>query len=252
MRVGVLGAMPEEVSAVIGMLGGARRTHAGGRDYTEGVHAGHEVVAVHSRIGKVAAASAAVELLVRFGVEQIVFTGLAGGLDPGLRVGDVVVGEGLIQHDMDASPLFPVLEVPLTGRWRFEATGWISDAMEASAVAALGEINGRLLAALGRELGEGPRPRVVRGDIATGDRFIAGAASKAAVCRVAPSAVCAEMEGAAVAQVCEEYGAPFGIVRMISDSADESAAADFTAALGRFAADFAGATVAHFLESLSV
>lgn len=238
MRIGVLGAMPEEVSAVLGMLGEPIITHAGGRDYSAGTHAGHEAVAVHSRIGKVAAASAAVELISRFGVEQIVFTGLAGGLDPGLRVGDVVIGEGLVQHDMDASPLFPALEVPLTGRSRFESSPEISAALTASAGAAIDK------------LGLGGA-RVVLGDIATGDRFISGDASREAVRRLAPAALCVEMEGAAVAQVCEEYGVPFGIVRMISDSADHSAASDFAAALAGRAAAFAEHTVAGYLESLA-
>lgn len=248
MKVGVLGAMPEEVSAVIAMLERPAVTHAGGRDYTRGVCAGHEVVAVHSRIGKVAAASAAIELIVRFGVEQIVFTGLAGGLSATLGVGDVVVADGLIQHDMDASPLFPPTEVPLTGCSRFPTSPTISDRLEAAARAVLAQ-NGSARTSGRSDRDERPAG-VVRGDVATGDQFIAGVRSRDRVRSRAPSAVCAEMEGAAVAQVCQEYDVPFGVVRMISDSADESAALDFSATLGRIAADFAGAVVGRYLELL--
>jgi adenosylhomocysteine nucleosidase len=247
MRVGVLGAMPEEVAAVIAMLAEPRVLHAGGRDYTRGTHHGHEVVAVHSRIGKVASASAAVELIVRFGVEQVLFTGLAGGLAHDLHPGDAVIAEGLLQHDLDASPLFPPLEVPMTGCSRLPTCPIIRDRLERAARASLDAQQDAIAEALG---GSPRRLRVVRGDVATGDQFIAGVQARDAVRARVPSALCVEMEGAAVAQVCLEYDIPFGVVRMISDSADASAGSDFAHALGRVAGDFAGLVVARYLGSL--
>jgi hypothetical protein len=68
---------------------------------------GHEVIAVLSRIGKVAAATTATALIERFNVRNIIFTGVAGGLGPGVNVGDVVVADSFLQHDLDASPIFP-------------------------------------------------------------------------------------------------------------------------------------------------
>jgi len=250
MKVGVLGAMQEEVSAVLAMLERPATTHVGSRDYTQGRLAGHEVITAHSRIGKVASASAAIELLSRFGVEQIIFLGLAGALLPELTVGDIIIAEGLMQHDMDASPLFPPLEVPLTGCSRFATTPGISHRLAEAAQAVLNEQSPALEGAERHSTQLDRPPRIVRGDVATGDQFIADVTARNRVLVRVPSAVCVEMEGAAVAQVCQEYRTPFGIVRMISDAADDSASSDFSAALGRTTTDLSAAIVRRYLASL--
>ena len=77
-----------------------------------------------SKIGKVAAATTAAALMERFGAQRMVFVGVAGGLGAGVAVGDVVVGQFFLQHDMDASPLFPRYEVPLYGRTLFYLFGF--------------------------------------------------------------------------------------------------------------------------------
>ena len=118
-RVGIVAAMHQELAAVLAALPDERRQTVAGRDYWRGHWHGHQVVAVLSRVGKVAAATTATALIERFGVERIVFTGTAGGLAEGVAVGDMVVASELLQHDMDASPLFPRFEVPLTGRAAF-------------------------------------------------------------------------------------------------------------------------------------
>ena len=93
----------------------------GGREFHCGSVHGHAVVLVLSGIGKVAAATTAALLIHEFKARALVFTGVAGGLRRGVKVGDVVVAQQLLQHDMDASPLFPRFEVPLSGRSRFDA-----------------------------------------------------------------------------------------------------------------------------------
>ncbi|MFG0243953.1 MAG: 5'-methylthioadenosine/adenosylhomocysteine nucleosidase [Phycisphaerales bacterium JB054] len=249
MLIGIMGAMPEETAATAGLLADVRTETHGGREYTRGSLEGHGVVCVHARVGKVAAAVTATELIVRFGVERLVFTGLAGALSPELRVGDVVVADGLVQHDMDASPLFPRLEVPLTGVSRFVATPAIAADLARAAEKAMLDLDDGLRDALGAE--ETPPRRagaVVRGDVATGDRFVGSGSVRDTVRALVPGAVCVEMEGAAVAQVCHDYALPFGVVRVISDHADGTAATDFFTALRGPAAAFSAGVVRRILR----
>src|SRR5262249_4269300 len=100
-----MGAMPEEIEGLLGELEDVQVTEAGMRTYHKGNLWGTSVVLVFSRWGKVAAATTATYLIEHFGVSQLIFTGVAGGVDESLRVGDVVVASTLYQHDMDASPL---------------------------------------------------------------------------------------------------------------------------------------------------
>jgi len=111
-RTAIVAALHEELASVLALMPDEHRQTVGGRDFWLGHLHGQAVVAVLSGIGKVAAATTATLLIERFQVGRIVFTGVAGGLGAGVRVGDVVVAEAFLQHDMDASPLFPRHEVP--------------------------------------------------------------------------------------------------------------------------------------------
>jgi len=90
----------------------------GGRQFHSGTLHGVETVAVFSRWGKVAAAATVTQRLASYAVDEILFTGVASGIQRDLSIGDVVVATELIQHDLDASPIFPRYEVPLLGRSR--------------------------------------------------------------------------------------------------------------------------------------
>ena len=113
--IAIISAMHEELSAVLALMPDERKRVVAGREFWVGHLHGHEVVAVLSRIGKVAAAITATLAIERFGATRIVFTGVAGGLAPGVNVGDIVVADSFIQHDLDASPIFPRYELPLYG-----------------------------------------------------------------------------------------------------------------------------------------
>jgi len=226
--------MHEELSALLAQMPDEQRVRIAGRDFWVGHLHGQPVVAVLSRIGKVAAAVTATMLLERFAVGAIVFTGVAGGLAPGVNVGDVVVATQLLQHDLDASPIFPKYEVPLLGLSRFTADAAISDALAGVAEVTLRDP----LALVGQEAVDEfglQSPKVHRGLLVSGDRFVSTAAESEALRLGLPDALAVEMEGAAVAQVCHDYGVPFAAMRTISDRADDEAHGDFA----RFVAEVA-------------
>ena len=120
MTLAIVAAMQDELSTLLDDMGrSAQRSVHGRREFFRGELWGTPCVAVLSRIGKVAAAATVTTLIHEFAVERIVFTGVAGGIGAGLRVGDVVVANELVQHDFDASPIFPRHEIPLLGMTRF-------------------------------------------------------------------------------------------------------------------------------------
>ncbi|RYF18212.1 MAG: 5'-methylthioadenosine/adenosylhomocysteine nucleosidase [Comamonadaceae bacterium] len=230
MRTAIVAAMHQELSAVLDLLPDEHKQSAGGRDFWVGHLHGQEVVAVLSRIGKVAAATTATALIERFHVERIVFTGVAGGLARGVNRGDVVVADAFLQHDLDASPLFPRYEVPLYGASRFPADPALTQ---------------QLAAAVGKAL---HGTRVHRGLVVSGDRFVASAADSLALQQALPDALAVEMEGAAFAQVCHDYGVPFAAVRTISDRADDAAHGDFLSFIDEVASRHSAAIVEAFLK----
>jgi adenosylhomocysteine nucleosidase len=234
MRLGIISALAEEQNGLIETMEHAAKVSHGMRDYTAGRLWGVDSVCVLSRIGKVAAAMTASILVEKFGVTHIVFTGVAGSGDLGVRVGDVVVADSLVQHDMDASPLFPRFEIPLTGQSR---------------IASDRELTRRLSAAARNFLQNEPgSPQFHRGLIASGDQFINKRAQLGALKDALPELLAVEMEGAAVAQVCFELGIPFGIIRTISDNANEDAAVDFMHFVHTVASRYAYNILKHFCQ----
>ncbi len=217
--IGILSAMPEELAAVVAEVQADEVFELGGRSYYQGHHGGEPVVCVVSRIGKVAAATTVAILLERFAPRAIVMTGLAGAIDRRLAIGDIVIADRLVQHDLDVRPLFPRFEVPLLGVSEILADPALSDRL---ARAAAGFVPPPAVRALGIS-----EVRVWRGLVASGDQFFADVRAVDALRSLLPEVLAVEMEGAAVAQVCHEHGVPFAIARVISDAADHGAAVDF-------------------------
>jgi adenosylhomocysteine nucleosidase len=206
--IGLLGAMEPEVRGLVDAMTVEASGRGAGFDYWQGVLAGHECVVARCGMGKVSAAAGVQRLIDQFAISQLVVCGLAGGLQPGLDVGDVVVGERFVQYDLDASPIYPRFEAPGLGIGVFRADA----ALVEHAAAAAATIDAA--------------PRVHRGLIVTGDQFVKDA-RREELLRDFPDALCVEMEGAAIAQVCYLNDLPFVIVRVISDRADGAAPADF-------------------------
>lgn len=225
--IGLMSAMHEELVLLLEAMPDEQRVTVAGRDFWLGHWQGRSVVVVLSRIGKVAAATTATALIERFGVQQIVFTGVAGGVGPGVRVGDVVLADSFVQHDMDASPLFPRHEVPLYGRSRFATDPAFSRGLALAAQQVLAQVAAHVGGAAVAEFAL-HSPRLHTGLIASGDRFVSSTSECRALQQALPEALAVEMEGAAVAQVCADYGVPFAALRTVSDRADDDAHADFS------------------------
>ena len=226
--IGIIGAMTEELEELLAVLTDAVVYDRGAFTLHRGVLAGKRVLVAQCGIGKVNAAALA-QVFVLEGVNQLIFTGVAGGLAPGLAVGDIVVSTDAVQHDVDVRALgYARGEVP------GEPLSWAADATlqrsALSAAQALGEV------------------AVIAGRVLSGDRFVADREQGQALYKTFDG-LCAEMEGAAVAQICSRSGVAFVIVRSISDSADGGAELDFRT-FTPLAARRAKAVVLGMLEGL--
>jgi len=246
----ILSALAEEQAGLLERLEQPEAIRRAGREFWRGRLHGQAVVLALSRIGKVAAATTATALIESFAVDRIVFTGVAGGLGDSVDVGDLVVATGFVQHDMDASPLFPRFEVPLYGRSQF--------ACDAALTGLLFDAGRMALPERAHPMGEQPptaRGTVHQGLIVSGDSFIATARActtlKSAMRGAGLVALAVEMEGAAVAQVCHDYGVPFAAVRTISDRADDSAHTDFAHFVTHVASRYALGIVDHLMRALA-
>jgi len=256
MTIGIVGAMPQEIALLRQGLRNGRSDTRGMREYLEGELYGKNVVLVFSRCAKVAAASTVTTLIEVFGVDVVVFTGVAGAADPRLEIGDVVIGTSLVQHDLDARPLFPRFEVPLLGRIAFETPAALVSLARRSAEAYLQtdlhrDVSAQTLSAFSIAAA----PRVYSGLIVSGDQFIANPATLLALQEALqdaglPSALCVEMEGAAVAQVCHEHGVPVIVMRAISDKADHSAAIAFAPFIDQIASHITSGIVRELISQI--
>lgn len=235
MKIGIIGAMREELDKLIAEMVCEKETTKGMRTFYEGTLYEKEVVLVFSRWGKVAAATTVTQLIVEFGVDKVIFSGIAGALSSQLNIGDVVIGQKLFQHDMDASPLMPRFEIPLVGRSFFE-TDEVDVAKAKQAVEKFLQTETAFLDKLSNY--KIISPKVFVGDIASGDKFVNNEAERNEIKKNLPTVLCVEMEGAAVAQVCYDFNIPFLVVRTISDTADEGAVIDFPVFLENIASEY--------------
>lgn len=200
--IGILGAMTEEIEQLLADMHNPQTEEHHGFRFYRGVLHGQAVVLAECGIGKVNAALTTA-LLLSLGVDALIFTGVAGGVAHGLKIGDIVVSSDLLQHDVDVTPLgYPLGQVP------GEPISWASDAQLQ-----------RIAIQAAQSLAEG---QVHVGRIVSGDQFIASP-EKVEQLSQQYQAVCVEMEGAAVAQVASKWGVPFVVIRSLSDTSDDDA-----------------------------
>lgn len=248
-RLGLISALHQEQAGLIEAMQGPQSANRGMRDYVTGKLWGIDTVCVLSRIGKVAAAATMATLIERFGVTHIVFTGVAGAAESQMQVGDIVVADALVQHDMDATPLFPRYEVPLLGQSHFASDVHLTDRLAGAADAFVNLDLKKDVSPADRDTFGLNAPKVYRGLIGSGDEFIDSRRKLQELKSAFPDLLAVEMEGAAVAQVCFEFGVPFSVIRTISDGANEASPHDFMQFIDSVAAKYAFGIVKRFCES---
>jgi adenosylhomocysteine nucleosidase len=246
-KLGILSAMEEETWALEHTLEEAKQVSRGRTTFHQGELLGFPVVLGRSGWGKVAAASHTQSMIDFFGVDAMLFIGVAGGLSPQIRRGDIIVATGVAQHDMDARPFFAQGEIPLLGvRELMAETSLLENAYQACMrVIQESSFSPEELAELGMaEL------TVHQGLALTGDQIIFDPVKKSELLKLFPSALSVDMESAAVGQVCHSQEIPFAVVRIISDNADHQMEDDFLDFMKRFVDRFTGPVVRNFIQTL--
>jgi len=239
-RTGIIAAMDSELRDLSASLDHERTEKIAGREIHYGHLEGHPVALVLCGCGKVNATHSATLLACHAKVSRILVTGVSGGLAEGLKVGDVVIGDSFIQHDMDARPLFPRHEIPFEGFSVIEADPDLRHLLADAA-------RSMLATAAPQGLEEA---KVFEGLVVSGDQFLSSTEARNGVLDPLPHACCADMESAAIAQVCRAADLPLGVMRVISDSADGSAHIDFAKFVEVSASKACAETVRHALRAL--
>lgn len=208
MKLGIIGAMEQEVKTLWAAMEQPVVTTVAGMTFQEGILRGTPAVVVQSGVGKVNAALCVQCLCDRFAVTHLLNTGIAGALNPALRIGDLLISTDAVQHDMDVT-VFGYAPGQVPG----QELSFLAD---------------EELAQLAQKASEtvDPSRRVLRGRVVSGDQFICSKDVKDRLIQVFHGD-CAEMEGAAIAQGAVRNGLPFVIIRTISDQADGAAEVDY-------------------------
>jgi adenosylhomocysteine nucleosidase len=238
IRTGLIFAMQEEQEGLEAFIENKTIYKIGRRRFVEGDLWGHSIVCVLSGIGKVAAASASTLLIDRFKVDQLILTGVAGTCDGQLGVGDIVIAENLLQHDLDVSPLFPRFEIPLSNKSHVATDQGLNKDLYLAATQFLRNDFSNSISKDNQKIFSLDKIKIQQGLIASGDQFISDSKVLKNLKDTLPDLLAVEMEGAAIAQVCDDFGLPFAIVRTISDAANENASVDFKAFIKAVAAPY--------------
>lgn len=209
VKTGIIGAMEEEVAILMDAMTEKRSCKAAGMEFVSGRIGGREAVVVQCGMGKVNAGICAQILISQFNVKAIINTGVAGSLNAAINIGDIVISTDAVQHDYDVSAIgFAKGEIPYTGLYAFKADERLRS-LARQAVAAVSDQIG-----------------IFEGRICSGDQFIASKEQKQRIIDTF-GGMCAEMEGAAIAQVAYLNNIPYVILRAISDKADDSEEVSF-------------------------
>jgi len=205
-KIAIMGAMPEEIEPLLKKVENVNKVEYANNRYYEATYQGKELVIAYSKIGKVFSTLTAATLIEKFGCDTLLFSGVAGAINPELKIGDLIIAKQLCQHDLDIT----VFGHP---------HGYVPE----GAVCIQTDTKLREIA---KEVAGNNNLKVIEGTIATGDQFVACSDRKAFISSTF-EADALEMEGASVAVVCDALNVPFFILRAISDTANDDAGMDF-------------------------
>ncbi|MAC85214.1 MAG: 5'-methylthioadenosine/S-adenosylhomocysteine nucleosidase [Arcobacter sp.] len=205
-KLAIMGAMEEEIEPLLAHFENINVVEFANNKYYEVSHNGLDIVIAYSKIGKVFASLTATTMIEKFGCDTLLFSGVAGAINPELNIGDLIIADKLCQHDLDITAFgHPNGFVP--GGNVFVETS-------------------KDLREVAKEVAVENNLKVIEGTIATGDQFVHSTERKNFI-ESTFKADALEMEGASVAVVCDALDVPFFILRAISDSADMDAGFDF-------------------------
>ncbi|NGZ13034.1 5'-methylthioadenosine/S-adenosylhomocysteine nucleosidase [Vibrio aestuarianus] len=208
MKIGIIGAMEQEVAILKNAINNVQQVSKAGCTYFIGQIHGVDVVLLQSGIGKVAAAIGTTILLEEYQPDVVINTGSAGGFDASLTMGDVVISSEVRHHDADVT-----------------AFGYEMGQMAGQPAAF--KADETLMNIAEKALTQMEDKHAVRGLICTGDAFVCTAERQAFIRQHFPSVIAVEMEASAVAQTCHQFNVPFVVVRAISDVADKESPMSF-------------------------
>ncbi|APD50050.1 5'-methylthioadenosine/adenosylhomocysteine nucleosidase [Francisella hispaniensis] len=204
-KIAILGAMEIEIQPILDKLNSYETVEYANNKYYLANYQDKELVIAYSKIGKVFSSLTATIMIERFGVEALLFSGVAGGLQD-LQVGDMIAATATVQHDVDVTAFgYPYGKIPISEVEIKTSTKLLKQAQNVA-----------------NELGL----NLHTGVIATGDQFVHCAERKDFVIKEF-DAKAIEMEGASVNLICNEMGVPSLILRSISDTADGNAPENF-------------------------
>lgn len=226
--IGIIAAMQIEIDGIKEKLTDSYVLNESGIDFVCGYIGDRRVVCAKCGVGKVFAALCAQTMCMRFSLDCIINTGVAGGLADGLKVLDVVVAKDVVQHDMDTSPLgdpvgllsgINIVNIPCDEK----ISQTLADCVKAEGI------------------------NCITGTVATGDQFVATEGKRQFIKNTFNASAC-EMEGGAIGHVCYVNEIPFGIIRAISDGGDGDATLDYPT-FAKMAADNSVKAVLRFIET---
>jgi adenosylhomocysteine nucleosidase len=228
MKIGIIGAMDEELIPIRQLIKNVEQIQKGGRTFWRGEASTHEICLTRCDPGKVNAVIAAQQMIDHFSVDVIFNMGSSGASAPELEVGDLVIATEAIEHDFD-----------LTG-WGLKPGELIFDVTTADngglnfrsqqvfpADSKLVQLAFDIAQNITRVELNGYSPKVYKGRIISGDQFI-NQREKAEKLWDTYHSLCMDMEAAAIAHACSINHVPFLCIRAISDKADHSANISFT------------------------